>query len=66
MGYSNPDYYYHKLIMDLQVEKSELKNQVIRLKKQLNQLQKDSKKWPQQSNQKIKQYLFVILTLGNI
>ena len=29
--------------MDLQVEKSELKNQVIRLKKQLNKLQKESK-----------------------
>ena len=35
MGYSNPDYYYHKLIMDLTVEKSELKNQVIRLEKQI-------------------------------
>tara|TARA_B100000212_G_C27289455_1_gene496625 strand:+ start:245 stop:385 length:141 start_codon:yes stop_codon:yes gene_type:complete len=44
MGYHNPDLYYHKLIMDLQVEKSELKNQVIRLKKQLNQLQKESLK----------------------
>jgi len=43
MGYSNPDYYYHRLIMDLTVEKSELKNEVIRLKKQLNQLQKESK-----------------------
>ena len=55
MSMINPDYYLHqeifklwnkihKLIMDLTVEKSELKNQVIRLKKQLNQLQKDSKK----------------------
>jgi len=44
MGFSNPDYYYHKLIMDLTVEKSELKNQVIRLEKKLNQLQKDLKK----------------------
>ena len=44
MGYHNPDLYYYKLIMDLQVEKSELKNQVIRLKKQLNQLQKESLK----------------------
>ena len=35
MGYYNPDLYYHKLIMDLQVEKSELKNQVIRLEKQI-------------------------------
>ena len=49
MGFSNPDYYYHKLIMDLTVEKSELKNQVIRLEKKLNQLQKDLKKWPQQN-----------------
>tara|TARA_R100000388_G_scaffold1824_2_gene2575 strand:- start:317 stop:460 length:144 start_codon:yes stop_codon:yes gene_type:complete len=44
MGYSNPDYYYHKLIMDLTVEKSELKNKVIRLEKKLNQLQKESLK----------------------
>ena len=66
MGYSNPDYYYHKLIMDLTVEKSELKNQVIRLKKQLNQIQKDLKKWLQQSNQTIKQFQYVILTLENI
>ena len=43
MGYYNPDLYYHKLIMDLQVEKSELKNQVIRLEKKLNQLQKELK-----------------------
>ena len=43
MAYSNPDYYYHKLIMDLTVEKSELKNQINRLEKKLNQLQKDSK-----------------------
>lgn len=43
MGYSNPDYYYHKLIMDLTVEKSELKNKVIRLEKKLNQLQKELK-----------------------
>tara|TARA_R100000773_G_C4156939_1_gene76505 strand:- start:362 stop:541 length:180 start_codon:yes stop_codon:yes gene_type:complete len=35
MGFHNPDLYYHKLIMDLTVEKSELKNQVIRLKKQI-------------------------------
>ena len=44
MGYYNPDFYYHKLIMDLQVEKSELKNKVIRLEKKLNQLQKESLK----------------------
>ncbi len=44
MGFHNPEFYYHKLIMDLTEEKSELKNQVIRLKKQLNQLQKESKK----------------------
>jgi len=44
MAYSNPDYYYHKLIMDLTVEKSELKNQINRLEKKLNQLQKDSNK----------------------
>ena len=43
MSYINPDYYYHKLIMDLTVEKSELKNKVIRLEKKLNQLQKESK-----------------------
>jgi len=41
MSYINPDYYYHKLIMDLTVEKSELKNKVIRLEKKLNQLQKE-------------------------
>tara|TARA_Y100000114_G_C11646890_1_gene272150 strand:- start:74 stop:244 length:171 start_codon:yes stop_codon:yes gene_type:complete len=40
MAYSNPDYYYHKLIMDLTAEKSELKNQIIRLKKEIK-LQKE-------------------------
>tara|TARA_R100001443_G_scaffold10429_1_gene20103 strand:+ start:1609 stop:1752 length:144 start_codon:yes stop_codon:yes gene_type:complete len=43
MGYLNPDYYYHQLLMDKASEVADLKNQIIRLEKKLNQLQKESK-----------------------
>ena len=43
MGFHNPDYYYHQLLMDKQSEVSDLKNENIRLKKIIIQLQKELK-----------------------
>ena len=43
MGYYNPDFYYHKLLMDKAEQVADLKNQINRLETKLNQLQKDSK-----------------------
>ena len=43
MGFHNPDYYYHQLLMDKATEVAELKNEIIRLKKIIIQLQKELK-----------------------
>jgi len=43
MGYYNPDYYYHQLLMDKATEVAELKNEINRLKKIINQQQKELK-----------------------
>jgi hypothetical protein len=43
MGYYNPDFYYHQLLMDKATEVAELKNEIIRLKKIINQQQKELK-----------------------
>lgn len=44
MGYHNPDLYYHNLIMDLTFDKTNLKNKVKRLEREI-----------QNQNQQIKQ-----------
>ncbi len=44
MGFHNPDYYYHQLLMDKATEVADLKNEIIRLKKIINQQQKETKK----------------------
>ena len=58
MGYANPDYYYHKVIMEQTEKISDLKIKIKRLEKKL--LEKELTKWPQLLNQKTKQYLYVI------
>ena len=44
MGYYNPDFYYHKLLMDKAEQVADLKNQINRLEKKVNQLQKEQTK----------------------
>ena len=55
MGYANPDYYYHKVIMEQTEKISDLKIKIKRLEKKL--LEKELTKWPQLLNQRIKWYL---------